>query len=103
MEEKRRWTAQEEKVVYKQVSLNPENLQIAFEKAARLIGRTKAAVATKWYDELKFKAPSAPCIVTIGERKHLKNGKVRRKRTTKTTACRHKKSFWQKVKELFLN
>lgn len=53
MTTKRRWTNDEEQVIIAKVRQHSNNLQRAFEEASEELGRTKDAVAFRWYSKLR--------------------------------------------------
>jgi hypothetical protein len=73
----KRWTEEELQIIRDEVANNPENLNDAFKTAsAKLRGRSKDAVAYKWYSGLKHQATS---VFKLQSNKksvgNIKNGK----------------------------
>lgn len=91
---RKRWTQQEERVLLNQVSRSPQNLQKAFEVAAEILGRTRAACEFRWYYILKHRENSV-AFTLVSNKIATKNSKVG------GVTKKIKKSLWDKIKELF--
>ena len=89
----RRWTEQEDLLVYELVVQTPENTKTAFKKAAEQLGRTKAAVATRWYSHIS-KQQGAIAFMLLSEKKSWIN---RKNPTESTPVTEVKTSLWRRL------
>ena len=62
MNQRRRWTNEEEQVLIDQVRLNPSNLSRAFLHTSAIIGRTPNTIKVRWYSKVKH---SEPVFMTV--------------------------------------
>ena len=74
MNSKKRWTKEEEQVLFSKVSDNPGNLSLAFKEAAQDLDRTVDAIKQYWYYKLRKKGH---CFITYSGRSlHINNKNV---------------------------
>jgi hypothetical protein len=99
MSEKSRWTPEEERVLRSQVSKRPNNLQEAFRRTSRLIGRSAHAVRAHWYTKMK---DANVCFMTVSSSITNPNRKVVSNRTSDNTVPVKKVKWWDKLLN-FLN
>lgn len=62
MNQRRRWTNEEEQVLIDQVRLNPSNLSRAFLHTSTIIGRTPNTIRIRWYSKVRH---SEPVFMTV--------------------------------------
>ena len=62
MNQRRRWTNEEEQVLIDQVRLNPSNLSRAFLHTSAIIGRTPNTIKVRWYSKVRH---SEPVFMTV--------------------------------------
>ena len=70
----KRWTADEEKRLVRQVRVFPQNLHKCFMIVAEEIDRTESAVANHWYTKVS-KKPENMCFFTASPKHVSKNRK----------------------------
>lgn len=63
MNQRRRWTNEEEQVLIDQVRLNPSNLSRAFKNTSNIIGRSPHSCEQRWYTKVRH---SETVFMTIG-------------------------------------
>lgn len=98
MSKRRKWTTEEEQVLIDQIKKSANNLQEAFRKTSKLIGRTEGACVYHWYAILSKRKDPSVCFVTVGH----KTKNVNRKNVASNTSDNTEKttvSWWRK----FLN
>ena len=95
-----KWEPAEERVLIDQVKRHPNNLQEAFNQAARILeNRTAKACQQRWY---RRKNDIEPCFLTIGHCNHNVNRKIITPTTSDNTKA-HKASLWSKLISLLKN
>ena len=73
MNQRRRWTNEEEQVLIDQVRINPSNLSRAFRNASNITGRSPHSCEQRWYTKVRH---SETVFMTIGARNMSVNSKV---------------------------
>ena len=63
MNQRRRWTNEEEQVLLSQVRQNPGNLSRAFRATSDIIGRSSNSIEQRWYGKVRH---SETVFMTIG-------------------------------------
>ena len=63
MNQRRRWTNEEEQVLIDQVRINPGNLARAFRATSDIIGRSSHSIEQRWYGKVRH---SETVFMTIG-------------------------------------
>ena len=96
MTARKRWTKEEEEILVQAVKANPHNLEEAFRKVAKEIGRTQNAVHHKWYIKMKH---NSRCFITISSEKQMINGKNYTNRNSSSPVDTIK-TLWEKLKNL---
>ncbi|MBQ9391987.1 MAG: hypothetical protein IJU02_07360 [Lachnospiraceae bacterium] len=90
---RKRWTEDEDLVVYRLVKDHLENMKVAFEEAANQLGRTPNAVCTRWYSYIS-KQQGSMAFMLLSESKSWPNRKNPKENTPKLEV---KKSLWNKI------
>jgi len=95
-QKRKRWTAEEDRVLLDQVKRHANNLQEGFRESARLLNRTKYACKYRWYSYAMHSPEANVCFATIGYRTKNVNRKNVSKRTSDNT---EKKStcWWKSI------
>ena len=97
MEQKKRWTKEEDKLLVQTISDGSYNLKKCFITVAEQTGRTADAVHTRWYDHVRFTPEGRQAMVTIGKgstytgKNLTERGKVKPVITTKSSR------IWTKI------
>ena len=73
MNQRRRWTNEEEQVLLSQVRQNPGNLSRAFRATSDIIGRSSHSIEQRWYGKVRH---SETVFMTIGAANMSVNSKV---------------------------
>ena len=73
MNQRRRWTNEEEQVLLSQVRQNPGNLSRAFRATSQIIERDWRSIGQHWYHKVRH---SETVFMTIGARNMSVNSKV---------------------------
>jgi hypothetical protein len=95
MSKNKRWSKDEDAVLFRAVAEQPNNLQKAFLAVSRTTGRTVSATRQHWYDVLcKNPDKANVAFVTVSKKKKVVNGKNK-------PATPVKKSLWSKILNLF--
>lgn len=95
MNKNKRWSKDEDLVLFRAVSDQPNNLRKAFIAVSLETGRTVAGVRQHWYDVLcKNPSKSNTAFITVSKGKKVVNGKNK-------PATPVKKSLWSKILNLF--
>lgn len=93
MNNRKKWTDDEDLVVYRQVKNNLENMQKAFREAAELLGRSPKAVTIRWYKYIS-KQTNSTAFVLLSETRAYNN----RKNISETTpVINTRPSFWKRI------
>lgn len=96
MEQKKRWTKEEDEILVQAISARPQNLSKCFIAAAEQIGRTAKAAEFRWYKYVKFTFAGRKAMLTIGPKtafsgkNELDNSKVRPIKVRQN-------SFWRRI------
>ena len=93
MRHNRRWTEDEELVIFRHVGASPYNLKRSFENASEELGRTVKAVELRWYTKL---CKEQVTFLTYGREtlnRNRKNVYVNSSDNTETK----RKSLWKKI------
>ena len=72
MNQRRRWTNEEEQVLIDQVRINPSNLSRAFRNASNITGRSPHSCEQRWYGKVRH---SETVFMTIGANNMSVNSK----------------------------
>ena len=93
-----RWTAEDDHILKVEVEKNATNLKTAFERTAKKVGVTPAAVNKHYYKTLQ-KNKSNKLFLTVSSKKAATNYKVTRKgpKATKYQPEKTKKSKWKRI------
>lgn len=95
MNKNKRWSKDEDAVLFRAVAEQPNNLCKAFIAVSQQTGRTVSATRQHWYDVLcKNPKKSNTAFVTVSKGKKIVNGKNK-------PATPVKKSLWSKILNLF--
>lgn len=95
MNKNKRWSKDEDAVLFRAVAEQPNNLCKAFIAVSKETGRTVSGVRQHWYDVLcKNPSKSNTAFMTISKGKKVVNGKNK-------PATPVKKSLWSKFLNLF--
>lgn len=70
----KRWSVEEDKLLIRQVSAFPQNLNKCFIVVSEVTGRSVGAVSNHWYTKVS-KDPSILCFFTASEKHISKNRK----------------------------
>lgn len=96
---KKRWTAEEDRVLIDQVKRHANNLEDGFREAARLLNRTKNACRYRWYYSTVHNPETNICFATIGYRTKNVNRKIVSKKTSDNTE-RNSYHWWRSILKL---
>lgn len=83
MEQRKRWTQEEDAILVQAISARPQNLSKCFIAVAGKTGRTVEATTYRWYKYVKFTPAGKKAMLTIGPKtafsgkNELDNGKVK--------------------------
>ena len=83
MEQKKRWTREEDEILVQAISAKPHNLKKCFIAVAEQTGRTIGATQFRWYQHVRFTSAGKKAMLTIGPKtafsgkNELDNSKVR--------------------------
>lgn len=93
---RKRWIAEEDRVLIDQVKRHANNLKEGFRVSARLLNRTEDACRLRWYKFVIHSPEVNVCFATIGYRTKNVNRKIVSKRTSDNT---EKKSarWWKSI------
>ena len=91
MNQRRRWTNEEEQVLIDQVRINSNNLSRAYKNTSNIIGRSTHSIEQRWYGKVRH---SEAVFITIGAR----NMSVNSKNSDNTQPVRL--SIWRRILKL---
>lgn len=94
-----KWTVEEDTILVQAIQANPQNLSQAFRVVAEKLGRTPEAVSQRWYHDTRL---TAYCFTTISPQKKMKNRKIFTSQNEINAPSKTSKSFWKKLKRLFI-
>ena len=104
MKERKRWTAEEDKILVQAIKANPQNKEEAFRKVAKKTNRSSASCSQRWYSILSnpYHKKYVGCAFTlVSSRKKSIN------RTTYVDSKDNihkpeklKSGLWNKIKQL---
>lgn len=97
----RKWAEEDKNILLEEISNNPSNLQNVFRRTAERIGRTKAAVATYWYQVLAPKNRnnrSNTAFMSYSKGSINSNRKISRENTQQPVAVRRSK--WRRILDI---
>ena len=93
--ENKKWTTEEEALLFRQVRAFPQNLSKCFVIVSESTGRSKSAVANHWYTVVSKKL-NATCFFTASPKhvsKNRKNGE----------GVESNRSIWQRLMSIIRN
>lgn len=98
MNKNKKWSKNEERVVFRAVAEQPNNLQKAFLAASKKINRSPKAISLRWYYVLSKDPKKSSCtFVTYGKKALLKNRKIS---VGKENVITKEASLWYKIYKL---
>jgi len=104
MTTRKKWTAEEDKLIVQAVKNNFDNLAKGFREVAKEIGRTPGAVTTRWYQVLSNPENKgyigSSCFIGFGTDKRYPNRKNYREGYSKQEPEKSAPSFWGRILKL---
>lgn len=100
MNNKRRWTTEEDLILVQAITANPHNLTKVFKEVGNKLGRTTKACKLRWYHTLspaKDTAKTKVSFVSIGKDNMLINRKTNY--TSKQETRPISINIWRKIKK----
>ena len=97
----KRWTEEDKNILLEEISNDPSNLQNAFRRTAERTDRTRAAVATYWYQVLAPKNRnnrSNTAFMSYSASTMNSNRKISRVDTQQPVAVRRSK--WRRILDI---
>lgn len=94
----KKWTEEERNILLEEISNDPSNLQNVFRRTAERTGRTRAAIATYWYQVLTPKNRndrSNTAFMSYSKGSINSNRKISRENTQQPVTVR--KSKWRRI------
>lgn len=97
----KKWTEEDKNILLEEIANDPSNLQQVFRKTAERTGRTRAAVATYWYQVLAPKNRndrSNTAFMSYSKGSINSNRKISRVDTQQPSAVRRSK--WRRILDI---
>lgn len=89
----KRWSKEEELVLFDQVSRHADNLSAAMNSASRITGRTAHACTNYWYRTLSKREDADTAFMCVSSKLVIRNRKH-------GSTDSNKSSIWNKIKRL---